>query len=318
MEPTVLKDHRDHTLTLTLNRPDKLNCINWEMMKELNQAVAFAEETTALRFLVIRGAGDRAFSTGGDLKEWSALNSEETARWIRMGQKIFSRIESLPTLSMAVVDGYAYGGGLELALACDLRVATPSASFACPEIQHGWPPGWGGLTRLGRLIGESSAKRLIFLGESIDAEEALRILAAKTGAFEVVVTDDPRLLLGDALPRYDALVMNNIHERDPFLPADFARLDPEQKAAAKKMDAAIKQSILDFVKGVTQRNGKVIPGKGIVGIHAATCALQGWPEYGEMINGYFSGHPWNQEVRSKIEEMLEEAPRTTRVEEDSQ
>jgi len=175
MEPTVLKDQSDHTLTLTLNRPDKLNCINWEMMKELDRAIAFAEETAALRFLVIRGAGDRAFSTGGDLKEWSALDAEETARWIRMGQKIFNRIESLPALSMAVVDGYAYGGGLELALACDLRVATPPASFSCPEIQHGWPPGWGGLTRLGRLIGESNAKRLVFLGESIDAREALRI-----------------------------------------------------------------------------------------------------------------------------------------------
>jgi len=175
MMPTVLKHHREHTVTLTLNRPEKLNCINWEMMEELDRAVAFAEEIAALRFLVIRGAGDRAFSTGGDLKEWSALDAEETVHWIRMGQEIFDRIESLPALSMAVVDGYAYGGGLELALACDLRVATPSASFSSPEIQHGWPPGWGGLSRLGRLIGETSAKRLIFLGESISAEEAFRL-----------------------------------------------------------------------------------------------------------------------------------------------
>ncbi|HUV12336.1 MAG TPA: enoyl-CoA hydratase/isomerase family protein [Acidobacteriota bacterium] len=173
--PTVLKHHREHTVTLTLNRPEKLNCINWEMMEELDRAVAFAEEIAALRFLVIRGAGDRAFSTGGDLKEWSALDAEETVHWIRMGQEIFDRIESLPALSMAVVDGYAYGGGLELALACDLRVATPSASFSSPEIQHGWPPGWGGLSRLGRLVGETSAKRLIFLGESISAEEAFRL-----------------------------------------------------------------------------------------------------------------------------------------------
>ena len=175
MMPTVLKHHREHTVTLTLNRPEKLNCINWEMMEELDRAVAFAEEIAALRFLVIRGAGDRAFSTGGDLKEWSALDAEETVHWIRMGQEIFDRIESLPALSMAVVDGYAYGGGLELALACDLRVATPSASFSSPEIQHGWPPGWGGLSRLGRLVGETSAKRLIFLGESISAEEAFRL-----------------------------------------------------------------------------------------------------------------------------------------------
>ena len=133
------------------------------------------------------------------------------------------------------------------------------------------------------------------------AEDALKTLAARTGAFEAVVTDDPRQLLGDALPRYDALVMNNLHEREPFLPADFGKLDPEQKAAARKMDAAIKQSILDFVKGVTRRDGKVIPGKGIVGIHAATCALQGWPDYGEMMGGYYSGHIY-QDVVIKIDD----------------
>ena len=91
MMPTVLKHHREHTVTLTLNRPDKLNCINWEMMEELDKALTFAEEIAALRFLVIRGAGDRAFSTGGDLKEWNMLDAEETTRWIRMGQEIFRR-----------------------------------------------------------------------------------------------------------------------------------------------------------------------------------------------------------------------------------
>lgn len=175
MEPTVLTDHREQTMTLTLNRPDKLNCINWEMMKELDRGIALVEETASVHLLVIRGAGGRAFSTGGDLKVWNSLNPKETARWIRMGQRLFNRIEMLATVSMAVVDGYAYGGGMELALACDLRVATPKAKFSCPEIQLGWPPGWGGLTRLGRLIGEASAKRLVFLGESIDAEEALRV-----------------------------------------------------------------------------------------------------------------------------------------------
>ncbi|MFW6163558.1 MAG: ThuA domain-containing protein [Planctomycetota bacterium] len=122
------------------------------------------------------------------------------------------------------------------------------------------------------------------------AEEALKILGKKTGAFEAVVTDDPRQLLGDALPRYDALVTNNLHEREPFLPADFNQLGPEEKEAAKKMDAAIKQSILDYVKGVTRRNGKEVPGKGIVGIHAATAALQKWPAYGEMMGGFYGGH----------------------------
>jgi hypothetical protein len=123
------------------------------------------------------------------------------------------------------------------------------------------------------------------------AEQALQVLGRKSGAFEPVVTDDPRLLLGDALPQFDALVMNNIHERDPFLPDTFATLDAEQQAAAKKFDAAVKQSILEYVRS----------GKGIVGIHAATAAFQNWPEYGEMMGGFYGSHIL-QEVIIKLEE----------------
>jgi type 1 glutamine amidotransferase len=112
------------------------------------------------------------------------------------------------------------------------------------------------------------------------AEKALEILAHKTGAFEAVISDDPRLLLGDRLMQFDALVMNNIHEREPFLPDDFARLKGEQKAAAQEFDKAVKQSILKYVRG----------GKGVVGIHAATAACQNWPEYGDMMGAYYGGH----------------------------
>ena len=123
------------------------------------------------------------------------------------------------------------------------------------------------------------------------AERAQEILGRKTGAFQAVVSDDPRLLLGDRLPQFDALVMNNIHEGEPFLPEDFAQLPEEQKAAARKFDEAVKQSILDYVRS----------GKGIVGIHAATAALQNWPEYGEMMGGYYGGHIY-QEVAIKLED----------------
>ncbi|NIP28582.1 MAG: hypothetical protein GWN67_28015 [Phycisphaerae bacterium] len=112
------------------------------------------------------------------------------------------------------------------------------------------------------------------------AEKALEILANKTGAFEAVISDDPRLLLGDKIKQFDALVMNNIHEREPFLPDDFAKLKGEQKAAAQKFDKSVKQSILEYVRN----------GKGVVGIHAATAAFQNWPEYGEMMGGYYAGH----------------------------
>lgn len=112
------------------------------------------------------------------------------------------------------------------------------------------------------------------------AEKALQILGCKTGVFEAVISDDPRLLLGDRLPKFDALVMNNIHERAPFLPDDFAQRTEEQKVAAKKFDEAVKQSILEYVRS----------GKGILGVHAATAAFQNWPEYGDMMGGYYGGH----------------------------
>lgn len=123
------------------------------------------------------------------------------------------------------------------------------------------------------------------------AEKALEILGRKTDAFQAVVSDDPRLLLGDRLGQFDALVMNNIHEPNPFLPEDFAQRTGEQKAAARKFDEAVKQSILDYVRS----------GKGIVGIHAATAALQSWPEYGEMMGGYYGGHIY-QEVAVKLDD----------------
>jgi type 1 glutamine amidotransferase len=123
------------------------------------------------------------------------------------------------------------------------------------------------------------------------AEAAVRILGEKTGAFSAVISDDPRLLLGDRLPQFDALVMNNIHEREPFLPENFRQLGQLEQAAARKLDEAIKGSILEFVRS----------GKGIVGIHAATAALQNWPEYGEMMGAYYGGHI-HQQVSIRIED----------------
>ncbi len=123
------------------------------------------------------------------------------------------------------------------------------------------------------------------------AEKALEALAKKPGAFEAIISDDPRLLIADRLAQFDALVMNNIHEQDPFLPDDFARLDSDQQTAARKLDAAVKQSILEFVRG----------GKGIVGIHAATAAFQNWQEYGQMMGGYYQAHIF-QDVTIRNEE----------------
>ena len=132
------------------------------------------------------------------------------------------------------------------------------------------------------------------------AEKAIEILGRKTGAFTATVSDDPRLLIADRLAQFDALVMNNIHENEPFLPPDFNKLGPEQQQAARKMDQAIRQSILEFVAG-RKEGSRTIPGKGIVGTHAATAALNNWPEYLEMMGGSFGGYIL-QDVAIKVEQ----------------
>jgi enoyl-CoA hydratase/carnithine racemase len=160
---------------ITLNRPEKHNCLNREMLQDLDDCLSRVESASDIRVLIVRGEGGKSFSTGADLKEFRQLASKEVAGWIKLGNQLFNRLENLPLVTMAVIEGYAYGGGLELALACDFRLATTNATFCSPELQHGWLPGWGGLSRLRRILGEARAKQLVFLGEVLPADAAERL-----------------------------------------------------------------------------------------------------------------------------------------------
>ena len=171
----ILIEQSDDVLTLVLNNPAKLNCMGFDMLNQLNDAVSEASESSKVKIVIIKGAGDRAFSTGADLKEFGGLNPEEEIRWIEVGNTVFNEIETLEKPTIAFIDGYAMGGGLELALACDFRVGTHNAVFSSPELQHGWLPGWGGMTRLRRIFGEAVAKEIVFLCQRIDAEKASRL-----------------------------------------------------------------------------------------------------------------------------------------------
>lgn len=175
MNKTILTEYKDQTFYITLNNPDKLNCLGMEMLNNLHDAVVHASETPNIRSLIIRGAGNRAFSTGANLKEFNALKGKEIEEWIILGNKTFNFIEQLPKPTLAIIDGFAIGGGLELALACDLRLATENAVISSPELLHGWLPGWGGITRLKRLIGEAKTKEMIFSGAKINANRAFEL-----------------------------------------------------------------------------------------------------------------------------------------------
>ena len=175
MTDKILVKKRKQVLEITLNNPEKMNCMGFEMLIALDEAVINAASNPDVKVLLIRGAGERAFSTGADLKEFQALPDEKADEWIEFGNSVFNRIEGLQKPSVALINGYAIGGGLELALACDFRVGTKSAVLACVEVQNGWLPGWGGMTRLRRFIGESRAKEVVLLCEKIPAERSFEM-----------------------------------------------------------------------------------------------------------------------------------------------
>ncbi|WP_130861599.1 enoyl-CoA hydratase-related protein [Bacilliculturomica massiliensis] len=160
---------------ITINRPKALNALNGETLDELGNAAACIAERKDLRAVIITGAGEKAFVAGADIAQMRDQSPAEAKQFSRKAQKVFSAIEHLPQVVIAAVNGFALGGGCELAMACDLRVASEKAKFGQPEVNLGILPSFGGTQRLPRLVGRGIAKELIFTAEPIDAGEAWRI-----------------------------------------------------------------------------------------------------------------------------------------------
>ena len=158
--------------TIQLNRSEKLNAVDREMLDILDAEVNRLHQDESVRVVVLAGSGERAFCVGADLNQIATFDSADIRRWVNDGNRILSRLANLPVPVIAAINGYAVGGGLEFALACDLRIASAESSFGLPEITHGWFPGWGGTHRLLHVIGEAKAKEMVFLGERIDAQTA--------------------------------------------------------------------------------------------------------------------------------------------------
>ena len=159
---------------LTLNRPEALNALSFALIADIGRAIDDVAKTDA-RALLVTGAGTRAFCAGADIKELTGRSLAEQKRGAELGQQTFAKLERLPMPSVALVNGYAFGGGLELALACTFRIATRNAKMGLPEIKLGLIPGYGGTQRLPRAIGEARAMEMILTGRTVDAEEAWRI-----------------------------------------------------------------------------------------------------------------------------------------------
>jgi enoyl-CoA hydratase len=176
MSPETLRVEREGGLVIvTINRPRQLNAINRTMAGELGDLVAGLETDRTARAVLLTGAGDRAFMAGADIAEFQGLTTVEALDFGQRIQRLYSRLEGLPQVTIAAVNGFALGGGCELTQCCDLVVASEAARFGQPEINLGVIPGAGGTQRLARLVGLHRAKELNLLGEMIDAAEAFRI-----------------------------------------------------------------------------------------------------------------------------------------------
>lgn len=160
---------------LTLNRPEALNALSFQILREIGDALGDIAAMPDVRALLVTGAGERAFCAGADIKELRNRALIDQKRGAELGQAVFARLDTLPVASIALVNGYAFGGGTELALACTFRLAAPNAVFGLPEIKLGLIPGYGGTQRLPRLIGEARALEIVMTGRNVKADEAARI-----------------------------------------------------------------------------------------------------------------------------------------------
>lgn len=160
---------------VTINRPKALNALNTATLNELDWLVNDIAKDSSVRVVIIRGAGEKAFVAGADITEMQAMSAMEARGFGKLGQSVFNKLENLPQPVIAAINGFTLGGGCELAMACDIRIATDKAKFGQPEVMLGVTPGFAGTQRLPRLVGKGNAKELLFIGDPIDATEAHRL-----------------------------------------------------------------------------------------------------------------------------------------------
>lgn len=175
MYSTLLYEKKETIGILTINRPEKMNALSNQLISELKTVLDTVEQDDKLRVLIFTGAGDKAFVAGADIHELLIRDAQIGRKVSKERQDLFSRIENLAVPVIAAVNGYALGGGLELALACSIRICSDRAKFGAPEVKLGIIPGDGGTQRLPRLVGLGRAMEMILSGDFIDAQEAYRI-----------------------------------------------------------------------------------------------------------------------------------------------
>ena len=194
-------EYRGETAVLTVDRPKALNALNSATLREMEEALSLLEEQTDLRTVIVTGGGEKSFVAGADISEMVNATPAEGRAMALLADEAFSRLEKMPQVTIAAVNGYALGGGCELAMACDIRIAAESAVFGQPECGLGILPGFGGTQRLARLVGKGRAKELIFTCDRIDAQEAYRIGLANKVVAKDALLDECRAMAGRILSK---------------------------------------------------------------------------------------------------------------------
>jgi enoyl-CoA hydratase len=228
----VFEHMEDGIATLTVSRPEKLNAIDRATMGELESAFAYAQNEPTVRGLILTGAGEKAFVAGADIHELQDMPPVEATRLSDLGQSVFRRLELMRKPSIAAINGFALGAGLELAMACTIRVAVQSAKLGLPELRLGLIPGYGGTQRLPRLVGRGKALELMLTGDRIDSGEALRIglinrivpaeslLASAREILNTILANGP-VAIGLALESVDVGLSSGLEEGLRFESAAF-------------------------------------------------------------------------------------------------
>lgn len=186
----IIFDVADGIATITFNRPGTLNALNGDLLQEFSHALAAISANEDIRVLILTGAGEKSFVAGADIKELATFNALDAKRFSEMGHTLMNRLQALVIPVIAAVNGFALGGGSEIALACDFIYASENAMFGLPEINLGIIPGFGGTQRLPRLVGKNRAKELIFTGKMVAAKEAQAIGIVNTVCSQKELMDE--------------------------------------------------------------------------------------------------------------------------------
>ncbi len=171
----VTTSKSDGICTVKINRPDKLNAMNMDVAKELIKTFETLGKDDNIKVIILTGEGEKAFSAGADIEYMSKISPDESVEYAKLGQLVTSTVELVRQPTIAAVNGFALGGGCELAMSCDIRIAADTAKLGQPEVTIGIPPGWGGTQRLMRIVGIAKAKELVYTGRIVKAEEAKEI-----------------------------------------------------------------------------------------------------------------------------------------------